>query len=76
MREMATFSSTTSEMAACATDTGAAELPEILLTPGDIDGAVLELPFERHTKHALRFWLLCRGITLPSSSTKALLVAR
>ncbi len=58
---MATFSSTTSEMAACATETGAAELPEILLTPGDIDGAVLELPFERHTKHALRFWLLCRN---------------
>ena len=37
------------------------------LTEGDIPGAKLEEPLESHAVHALRRWLLCHGIVVPTS---------
>ena len=42
----------------------------------DIPGAKLSEPWEKHTNQALRWWLLCRGIQVPVSLTKAKLIAR
>ena len=36
----------------------------IQLTEDDIPGAKLSEPLEKHMNHALRRWLLCRGIQL------------
>ena len=44
------------------------------LTEKDIPGAVLNEPLENATVHALRWWLLCRGIQRPSSWKKAQLI--
>lgn len=46
------------------------------LSEDDIPGAKLQEPLESHTNHALRWWLLCRGIQVPASMTKAKLIAR
>ena len=49
---------------------------DVILTEADIPGANLSEPFERHTIPALRWWLLCRGISVPRSWNKAKLIAR
>ena len=46
------------------------------LTESDIPGAILEEPLEKATIHALKWWLLCRGIKAPSSWRKAKLIER
>ena len=46
------------------------------LSEADIPGASLEEPLEAHNVAALKWWLLCRGIKLQSSSRKKQLVAR
>ena len=50
-----------------ATTSGAVD---VVLTPADIPGADLSEPLESHTMPALRWWLLCRGITAPASWKK------
>ena len=59
-------------MAGCGSQ-GAAAV-SIQLTEGDIPGAKLSEPLEKHTNHALRWWLLCRGIQVSVSLTKAKLI--
>ena len=48
---------------------------EVVLTPDDIPGAKLAEPYElnstQYTVAALRWWLLCRDITLPTSTKNA-----
>lgn len=46
------------------------------LTEEDIPGAALEEPYEGHTPEELRWWLLCKGVTVPSSLRKADVVKR
>ena len=48
----------------------------LTLTEDDIPGASLREPFESHTVAELRWWLLCRGITAPTSWKKAQVVKR
>lgn len=48
----------------------------LTLTEDDIPGASLREPFERHTVAELRWWLLCRGITVPASWKKVQIVRR
>ena len=50
--------------------------PELILSPEDIPGAVLSQPYAKHTAAALRWWLLCRGVKVPSSLKKQQLVER
>ena len=40
------------------------------LTEDDIPGAALSEPLDSHTMPALKWWLLCRGIKVPSSWKK------
>ena len=49
---------------------------DLVLTPADIPGADLSQPFESHTMPALRWWLLCRGICVPSTWKKKKLIDR
>jgi len=42
----------------------ASGVADVVLTPADIPGADLSEPLESHTMPALRWWLLCRGISL------------
>lgn len=49
---------------------------EVCLTEDDIPGAVLQPPFERHTVSELRFWLLCRGVTVAASMKKSQIIGR
>ena len=51
-------------------------IPELTLSPEDIPGAVLSKPYARHTAAALRWWLLCRGVKVPSSLKKQLVLDR
>ena len=46
------------------------------LTENDIPGAALAEPLESHTVPSLKWWLLCRGIKVPSSWKKQQLIAR
>ena len=46
------------------------------VTEADIPGASLEEPLDAHNVAAQKWWLLCRGIKLQSSSRKKQLVAR
>ena len=46
----------------------------VTLTEDDIPGAKLFEPWERHTNHLLRWLLLCHGIQVPVSLTKAKLI--
>lgn len=55
-------------------DASSETVPE--LTEDDIPGAKLEEPLESHAVHALRRWLLCHGIVVPTSWKKAKLVER
>ena len=48
----------------------------VTLTEDDTPGAKLYEPWEQHTNHALRWLLLCHGIQVPVSLTKAKLIAR
>ena len=41
-------------------------LEEVELTAGDIPGAELSEPLDKHPVAALRWWLLCRGIKVPN----------
>ena len=49
-------------------------IPKLTLSPEDIPGPVLYKPFARHTAAALRWWLLCRGVKVPSSLKKQLVL--
>lgn len=49
-------------------------LPE--LTEDDIPGARLDEPLQSHAVHALKRWLLCHGIVVPTSWKKAKLIER
>ena len=49
---------------------------EVCLTEDDIPGAVLQPPFERHTVSELRFWLLCRGVTVAASMKKSQIIEK
>ena len=51
-------------------------MTDVLLAPADIPGAKLQEPFEKHTVPALKWWLACRGVAMPSSSKKAALIAK
>ena len=53
----------------------ASSVQDMVLTPADIPGADLSQPFDSHTMPALR-WLLCRGISAPSSWKKKKLIDR
>jgi len=46
------------------------------LTEDDIPGAGLSEPLESHTVPALKWWLLCRGIKVPSSWKKQQVIER
>ena len=46
------------------------------LTEADIPGASLDEPLEAHHVSELKWWLLCRGITVASSLRKKQLVDR
>lgn len=52
------------------------DAPGLALTEEDIPGAALSEPFDSHTVTELRWWLLCRGITVPTSWKKAQVVKR
>ncbi len=49
---------------------------EITLTAVDIPGAELSELLDKHPVAALRWWLLCRGIKVPTSTKKKDLVNR
>lgn len=48
----------------------------IKLTEDDIPGAALTEPLESHTVVALKWWLLCRDIKVPTSWKKSRIIAR
>ena len=52
------------------------DVPVVELTPSDIPGADLPPPYEQYTVAALRCWLLCRGIQVPTSWRKKQLIDR
>ena len=52
------------------------DFESVILTSSDIPGAKLDEPFCKHTVVSLRWWLLCRGITAPTSWKKSQLIAR
>ena len=72
--KMASPSST--DAATVAASSGSSDVQMVVLNLADISGAKLEPPFEKHTRYALRFWLVCRGINVPSSSTKGAILTR
>ena len=49
---------------------------EVRLTAADIPGAELSEPLEKHPVAALRWWLLCRGVIVPTSVRKKELIDR
>ena len=46
------------------------------LVPSDIPGAEFSKPWEQQLMVALRWWLLCRGISVPTTWKKAKLIER
>ena len=46
------------------------------LSEDDIPGAHLSKPMETHNVQELRWWLLCRGIKVPTSWKKTDLISR
>ena len=52
------------------------EKADITLTEDDIPGASLQPPFEKHTVSELRWWLLCRGVTVSISLKKAKIIEK
>ena len=64
-------------MAASASELGqSSEKADITLTEDDIPGASLQPPFEKHTVPELRWWLLCRGVTVSTSLKKAKIIEK
>ena len=49
---------------------------ETSLCPEDIPGAVLSEPYTKYKAAALRWWLFCRGVKVPSLLKKQQLVDR
>ena len=64
------------ELSAQAVTDRSTSLPQVTLSPEDIPGAALPEPFEQHTVSALRWWLLCRGIKVPTSWRKKMVIDR
>lgn len=54
------------ELSAQAVTERSTSLPQLTLSPEDIPGADLSELFEQYTISALHWWLLCRGIKVPS----------
>ena len=54
----------------------APDLKTVELTAGDIEGAHLDEPFDKHTVVSLQWWLLFRGIKASTSWKKSELVTR
>lgn len=52
------------------------DLVSVELTEADIPGASLEEPLDNQNVAALRWWLLCHGITPSSSARKAQLITK
>ena len=52
------------------------EKADITLTEDDIPGASLQPPFEKHKVSELRWWLLCRGVTVSISLKKAKIIEK
>ena len=50
------------------------DLVQVNLTEADIPGASLEEPLENQNVAALRWWLLCHGISVSSATRKVLLI--
>ena len=50
--------------------------PTVQLTDSDIPGAHLSEPFASHTIPELTWWLLCRGIRVPTTWKKQKLISR
>ena len=48
----------------------------VILTEDDIPGALIKEAFEMYTMHELRWWLLCRGITVATSLKKGEIIRR
>ena len=48
----------------------------VMLLAGDIPGAELAEPLDKHPVTALRWWLLCRGIKVSTSVRKKDLIDR
>ena len=46
---------------------GPSSYVNVELTEADIPGALLDESLEAHSVEALKWWLLCRGIKVPSS---------
>ena len=44
---------------------------DVETTESDIPGASLNEPLDRHTIPELKWWLLCRGVTVSSSIKKS-----
>ena len=66
-------------MAASASGLGkSSEKVNIFLTEDDIPGASgsLQPPFERHNVTELRWWLLCRGVTVSTSMKKSSIIEK
>lgn len=59
---------------ATSVDTDVEHHVTLVLTEDDIPGASLREPFESHTVAELCWWLLCRGITVPTKWNKAQVV--
>ena len=57
-------------------DQGTGLLPSLVLTEEDIPGAALNEPLQKHTMPALRWWLLCHGIQVPTSCKKPNLIEK
>ena len=49
---------------------------QLELTEEDVPGAKLEEPLESYTVPALRRWLLCHGIQLPTSMKKSAVIEK
>ena len=48
----------------------------VSLSAADIPGAYLSEPYETHAVPALRWWLLCRGLKVPTGWRKHQLIDR
>ncbi len=60
-----------------ATELGESSVSDtVTLTEDDIPGASLQPPFEKHTVPELRWWLLCRGVTVSAFMKKASIIER
>ena len=42
----------------------------------DIPGASIKKPYEKYSMHELGWWLLCRGVTVPTTLRKAEIIQR